>query len=323
MDARIIFVFLLSGLAVFAQAPRGKAFVPPKTAHGDPDLQGIWTNVTITPLERSQQFASKPFLTAQEARQFERDTVETNNADRRDLPIDQDVGKAYNDFWWDRGTRVVPTLRTSLVTDPPDGRVPALTADGQKRQQERLALRRQQGPADGPESRALSERCIQWPTAGPPMLPSFYNNNYQIVQGPGYVAILVEMVHDVRIIPLDDRPHLPSQTRQWLGDPRGHWEGNTLVVESTNFTDKTTFRGATAEMRLTEKFTRIAADQVLYQFTVNDPKTFTKPWTAEVPMLRTDGPIYEYACHEGNYAMEDMLRGARMEERKSAKPATK
>jgi hypothetical protein len=232
-------------------------------------------------LERPAQLANKPFFTAEEARKYETETVTANNADRRDLPIDQDVGKAYNDFWWDRGTRVVPTLRTSLIIDPPDGRVPALTADGQRRAQERLAVRRQ--------------------------------------QGPGFVTILVEMVHDVRVIPLDGRPHLPSTTRLWFGDPRGHWDGNTLVVESTNFSDKMNFRGSSPDMKLIERFTRVAPNQLNYQFTVDDPKTFTKPWTAEVPMLRTEGPIYEYACHEGNYAMEDMLRGARMEEKKAAK----
>jgi len=151
------------------------------------------------------------------------------------------------------------------------------------------------------------------------MMPSFYNNNYQIVQGPGYVTIFVEMVHDVRIIPLDGRPHLPSTTRAWFGDPRGHWESNTLVVESTNFSDKMNFRGSSPDMKLIERFTRVAPNQLNYQFTVDDPKTFTKPWTAEIPMLRTEGPIYEYACHEGNYAMEDMLRGARLEEKKAAK----
>ena len=309
-------IFLLFAASLWAQQ---KGYVAPKTSHGDPDLQGGWTNVTITPLERPAQFANKPFLTAEEARAYEKSTVETNNADRRDRPAEQDVGLAYNDFWYDRGTKAVGTLRTSLIVDPPDGKVPALTPEGQKMAQQRLALRRQMGPADGPESRSLAERCIQWPTMGPPMMPSFYNNNYQIVQGKGFVAILVEMVHDVRMVPLDGRPHLPSNIKLWFGDPRGHWEGNTLVVESTNFSDKTNFRGSSPDMKLTEKFTRVASNQLMYQFTIDDPKVYTKPWTAEVPMLRTDGPIYEYACHEGNYAMEDMLRGARVEEKKAAK----
>ncbi len=305
----------LAASVCFGQAR--KAYTPPKTAHGDPDLQGIWTNVTVTPFERPPQFANKPFLTREEAEAYQKSTVAANNADRRDLPPDRDVGLAYNDFWYDRGTKTVPTMRSSLVIDPPDGRVPALTAEGQRRGQERLASRRTQGPADGPESRSLAERCIQWPTMGPPMLPSFYNNNYQIQQGPGFVAILVEMVHDVRLIPLDGRPHLPSSVRLWFGDPRGHWEGNTLVVDSTNFGDKAPYRGSSPAMKLIERFTRVAPAQLLYSFTLTDHDPFTKPWTAEVPMIRTEGPIYEYACHEGNYAMEDMLRGARMEEQKA------
>ena len=150
------------------------------------------------------------------------------------------------------------------------------------------------------------------------MLPSFYNNNYQIIQGPGYVAIVVEMIHDVRVIPTDGRPHLPSNIRQWLGDSRGHWEGNTLVVDTTNFNDKTRYRGSTENMHLTEKFTRVDPDTILYEFTVDDPATFTKPWTAQIPMRKTQGPVYEYACHEGNYAMTGMLGGAR-EAEKAAK----
>ena len=295
-----------------------KSYIAPKTLHGDPDLQGVWTNATITPLERPAQFGNKAVLTPEEAAAFEKATVAASNADRRDGPVEQDVGKAYNEFWYDRGSKLGPDRRTSLIVDPADGRIPALTPDGLRRQEERAALRRRQGPSDGPESRGLTERCILWPTLGPPMLSSFYNNNYQIVQGPGYVAILVEMVHDVRMIPIGNRPHLPGNVRQWAGDPRGHWEGNTLVVETTNFSEKSPFRGSTPQMRLVEKFTRVATDRINYEFTVNDPETFTKPWTAQVPMLRTEGPIFEYACHEGNYAMEQMLRGARTEESKAA-----
>jgi len=301
---------------------KGK-WTAPKTADGVPDLQGIWTNITITPLERPREMAEKAFFTPEEARAYENRFVDQNNADKRSSKPLQDVGTAYNAFWYDRGTRVVPSLRTSLIVDPPDGRVPPLTADGERRQAARAAQRQLQGPADGPESRSLPERCLVWPTAGPPMMPSFYNNNYQIVQGPGYVAILVEMIHDVRIIPTDNRPHLPAGVEQWLGDSRGHWEGNTLVVETTNFSPKSTFRGATEKMKLTERFTRVSPDQIDYQYTVDDPATFTKPWRAEVPMLRYKDSIYEYACHEGNYAMTDMLAGARLEEKKAAEAAGK
>jgi len=164
----------------------------------------------------------------------------------------------------------------------------------------------------------LPERCILWPTAGPPMMPSFYNNNYQIVQSPGYVTILVEMIHDARIIPIDSRPHVDSKVRQWMGDSRGHWEGNTLVVETTNFNDKTRFQRSGANMHLVERFTRTAPETVTYEFTVTDPSAFARPWTAQIPMKRTDGPIIEYACNEGNYAMEGMLAGARADEKKAA-----
>ncbi len=265
--------------------------VLPLAAQKTPDLQGYWTNVTITPLERPANLADKQFFTPQEAAEYEKQTVQRNNADRRDgVGTDADVGKAYNDFWWDRGTKVVSTLRTSLIIDPPDGRIPALTAEAQKRQADvRAALR---GHAnDGPENRALSERCILWATAGPPMLPSFYNNNYQIVQGPGYVMILVEMIHDVRIIPTDGRPHLPSDIRQWMGDPRGHWEGNTLVVETTNFSSKANFHGSDENLKLIERFTRTGPNALMYEFTVTDPTAFTKPFTGQIPMYPAQGPI--------------------------------
>jgi hypothetical protein len=306
---------LLLAPASFAQTAKTS---PPKTADGKPDLQGFWTNITITPLERPADLAGKQFFTPQEATDYEKQTVQRNNADRRDgAGTDADVGKAYNDFWWDRGTKVVSTLRTSLIIDPPDGKVPALTADAQKRQADARAAAR--GHAnDGPENRALTERCILWPTAGPPMLPSFYNNNYQIVQGPGYVMILVEMIHDVRIIPTDGRPHLPADVRQWMGDPRGHWEGNTLVVETTNFSTKANFRGSDENMKLIERFTRTGPNSLIYEFTVNNPTAFTKPFTGQIPMYPAQGPIMEYACNEGNYAMTGMLGGARAEEKAAA-----
>jgi len=189
--------------------------------------------------------------------------------------------------------------------------------EAQKRADAARAYARQH-PADGPEDRGLPERCLLWPTAGPPMLPGGYNNNYQIIQSPGYVVILVEMIHDVRIIPLDGRPHLGSSVRQWMGDSRGHWEGKTLVVDTTDFNGKARFRGADEKMHLTERFTRADPDTLLYEFTVDDPTAFTKPWSAQVPMRKSEGPIFEYACHEGNYGMEGILGGARAEEKKAA-----
>ena len=294
-----------------------RPYTAARTPDGKPDLQGVWTNVTVTPLERPQNLSDKAFFTPAEAAAFERQIVEQNNADRRDGGAQADVGRAYNDAWYDRGTRVVKTLRTSLIVDPPDGHIPAMLPEAAKRQQARLAQTRGH-QFDGPENRSLAERCLIWPTLGPPMLPSFYNNNYQIVQGPGYVAIMVEMIHDVRMIPTDGRPHLPSNVRLWMGDPRGHWEGNTLVVDTTNFTEKTAFRGSSENLHLVERFTRTDPDTLMYEVTVEDPSTWAKPWKIELPMRKTDGPIYEYACHEGNYAMEGMLAGARAEEKASS-----
>jgi hypothetical protein len=277
-------------------------------------LQGLWTNATITPFERPAVMSGKPVLTEEEALEFERQTLQARDADNRTGGTDADLGRAYNQFWYDRGTKVVGTRRTSLVTDPPDGRVPSLTPDAQRRADARAAARRR-SPADGPEDRSLAERCILWPTAGPPMIPGGYNNNYQILQAPGYVAILIEMIHDVRIVPLDGRPHAPQAIRQWMGDSRGRWDGNTLVVTTTNFTDKTNFRGSSARMNVVERFTRVDADTIDYQFTIEDPASFARSWTAAIPMTKTEGPIFEYACHEGNYGMTNLLSGARAEEK--------
>jgi hypothetical protein len=295
-----------------AQAPARHS---PRTPWGDPDLQGLWTNATITPFERPSNLSGKPVLTEQEAAEYEKQTIEARDADNRAGGRDADLGRAYNQFWYERGTRVVGTRRTSLIVDPPDGRVPALTPEAQQRADARAEARKR-SPADGPEDRSLAERCILWPTAGPPMIPGGYNNNYQILQAPGYVVILTEMIHDVRIIPLDGRPHAPQSVRQWMGDSRGRWDGNTLVVTTTNFSDKTNFRGASPNMKLVERFTRVDADTIDYQFTVDDPGSFTRSWTAAVPMTKTEGPIYEYACHEGNYGMTNLLSGARAEEKK-------
>src|SRR6185295_9064105 len=269
-------------------------------------------NATITPLERPPEFAGKAFFTPGEAAAYEKQVRERNNGDRRDANPDADLVVGYNDFWWDRGTRVVSTLRTSLIFDPPDGKIPPLTPDAQKKAAARAEARRLH-PFDGPEDLSLADRCIARP--GPPMVPAGYNNNHRIVQSADYVVIFSEMMHDARIIPLGNRPHLPSSVRQWFGDSRGRWDGNTLVVETTNFTDKTNFRGAGENMRLTERFTRTDPDTLLYQFTVDDPQSFQRPWSAEIPMKRTPGPIFEYACHEGNYSVVNTLTAARAEEK--------
>lgn len=318
---RLLVAVVMCASLAFAQTPKPrrpsmatpKGWKAPRTPDGVPDLQGMWTNVTITPLQRPANLATKAVFTEAEAEAFEKETVARNNADVRTTGA-SDVANAYNDFWYNRGDQVVPTLRTSLIVDPPDGRIPLLTDYGRKLAAERAEIRRLRGAADGPESRSLAERCIVWPTGGPPMLSSFYNNNYQIVQGPGYVAIYVEMIHDVRMVPTDGRAHVSENVRLWMGDPVGHWEGDTLVVETTNFTNDSPFQGSSKDMKLIEKFTRINNDVLMYEFTVNDP-AFTKPWTAQLPMTPIEGPLYEYACNEGNRAMEGMLAGAREEEK--------
>ena len=310
----IVMASLTAATGAFAQTPR--------TPWGHPDLQGIWSTATITPFERPPDVAGKEFLTAQEAADFERKALETNDRDRRGGSAEADVAGAYNEFWFDRGTKVVPTRRTSLVIDPPDGRIPPLTADARTRLTGEAEARKARGPADHPEDFSLWVRCI---VRGVPtvMLPQGYNGNYQIYQTPEYVVIVAEMIHEARIIPLDGRPHPPPTVRQWMGDSVGRWDGDTLIVETTNFSDKAAYRGTTANLRLVERFTRTAPDVLQYRVTIDDPATFTRPWTVELPVTPTEGKIYEYSCHEANYSLEGMLRGARAQEKKSAEEAAK
>ncbi len=294
-------------------APRQTA---PRAAASRPNLEGTWNYSSLTPLERPAEFSGRPTLSPTEAAAFERQLQERNNADRRDGGVDADVARAYNDSWYDRGTHLAVVngvARTSLITDPPDGRVPALTPEAQARQQARLRQRREH-PADGPEDRSLGERCLSF-NAGPPMLPAPYNNYVQIFQFRDHVVIVNEMIHDARIVPTDGRPHLSSRVKRFQGDSVGRWDGNTLVVDTTNFTDTSAFRGSSSALHLVERFTRTDANTLLYEFTVTDPTSFTRPWTAALPMQRTDEQIYEYACHEGNQAMVGILGGARFEER--------
>jgi hypothetical protein len=288
----------------------------PRTPDGKPDLQGVWNYATVTPLERPKELANKEFLTPEEAEAFAKQTVESRDVDanRSRQTATADVGSAYNNFWYDRGSNTIGTRRTSLVIDPPDGRVPALTAEAQARAAARAAARKGRGPADGPEDRGLSERCVMF-GAGPPVLPGPYNNNLQIFQTSTHVVILNEMIHDARIIPLDGRPAAPDAVRPWQGVSRGRWEGDTLVVETTNFSTKTNFRNTSDRLRLVERFRRADADTLMYEFTVNDPSSYTKPWTASLPMARSDEPIFEYACHEGNEGMFGILKGARADEK--------
>ena len=311
-------VLLLSSATLIAQAPP-KAYAPPRTAWGDPDLQGIFTNATVTPLERPIEFVGKEFLTEKEVAEWEALAAKSHT----DEPPREGETGTYNEFWDDHGMKAVSTRRSSLIIDPPDGRIPPLTKAAQKLIAERAEIRREHG-FDGPEYRPINERCLWRASTGPPIFPVAYNNTYRITQTSGYVVILSEMIHDARLIPLDGRPHLPQTIRQYLGDSRGQWEGNTLVVETTNFNDQTrlefgrppfgSIRGIDEKARVIERFTRTAANTLIYEFTIDDPVTYTKPWTVQMPWVKTDGPIFEYACHEGNYALKNVLSGARAAE---------
>jgi hypothetical protein len=311
-------VAVLAGATVLAQSTRApKPWAAPKTPDGQPDLHGVWVNATITPFERPAALRDQTFLTDAEAERLERQAA--SNRDEEAPPRAGDVGN-YNQFWFDSGERVVSTRRTSLVIDPPDGRVP-LRPDAEAARDYASA---HQG--DSYEFMSVWDRCI---TRGVPggMFPAGYNNAYQIVQAPGYVVIHYEMIHEARVIPIDGRPHLPAHVRSWNGDPRGHWEGSTLVVDTTNYNDKGwiatqaaagRIKGVrqTASLHVVERFTPIDPTTIDYQATIEDPAMFVRPWTVSIPLHRDpDYRLYEYACHEGNRAVEGVLRGARAEEK--------
>ena len=300
---------------------KAKSWTIPLTVDGHPDLQGTWTNATLTPMERPAEFAGKATVSDEEARAYEKKDLETNDIDKPDAPLLARAGSAetggYNNLFIDRGSelaRVDGVKRTSLIVDPPDGKVPTRAAQG------RSGLGYGGDRYDNVKERPLAERCLLGfgSTSGPPMLPVLYNNNYQIVQTPDSVMILVEMVHDVRIIRMNS-PHAPANVRQWLGDSVGHWEGDTLVVDTTNFTNKTRFRGASENLHVIERFQRTDANTILYRATIEDPSAFTRPWTIEYPFVTAPGAVYEYACHEGNYAMPDILGGARKKDVETGK----
>ena len=318
LPVALVGLLLLVACAAHAQPPAGEP-TPPRTSDGKPDLQGVWDFSTITPMERPSELTGKAVLTNEEAAALEVQRAQARNYDQRDPDPKVDLVGAYNNFWYDWGTAVVATRRTSLVVDPPDGRIPPLTPAGQQRRDTRSD--RPAVPA-GPEDLPFIERCYLGFNSGPPIVPSAYNNNMQLFQTPDYVVIFTEMVHEARIVPLDGRPHLPVSFHQWLGDSRGRWEGDTLVVDTRNFLGETSFnpkgtriqKGSAANMHLVERFTRVDADTLLYEFTVDDPTMWTRSWTAAVPMRRAAGPIFEYACHEGNYGLVGMLSGVRAEE---------
>jgi hypothetical protein len=303
-----------------------------RTPWGDPDLQGIWNDATSTPLQRPLEVGEKQVLGDEEAAGFQEELAYGLTRDRRDGGAEVDVNRAYNEHWMDaRRLKITPDRRTSLIVDPPDGRIPPLvplTPERRKARAERAAAaaRFNAGLPDSAEELSLPVRCIIR-TDSPPYLPLIYNNDFQIFQSPGYVAIAPEMIHSARIIPLDGRPHLGKNLRQWLGDTRGHWDGNTLVIETTNFRtdDDVIFQGAdSATYHITERFTRVDAGTINYEFTVEDPATWTRPWTARIPWTRIDPAeqMYEYACHEDNFDIVHLLSGARTRE-KQGEPAVR
>ena len=301
-------------LALCLSAPIGVAGqtepVIPRTPDGRPDLQGVWNFSSATPMERPDALAGKEVLTAEEAAQFEQEIAENRVASdsiSETAPLEARV--AYEQAIWFERKTTLDGRRTSLIVDPPDGRIPAVSREGQDRIDRIQAARDR--PPRGPEDRNNAERCLMGFNSGPPMEPSAYNNNVQIFQTSDYVVMLNEMVHNARFVPLNDRPNLPSDLRQWSGDSRAQWEGDTLVVETTNFLRETALDGSSANMHLVERFTRLDTEVLVYEFTVTDPKTWAQSWTVRVEMTRTDQPLYEYACHEGNYSMETALNGAR------------
>ena len=313
-SALMVVVVGLAAIPIMAAAQE-----MPRTAWGEPDLQGVWDFRTLTPLQRPEDSGDKAFLTAEEAAEREQAEVDRNISLWEQAPRTTEAGGnvgGYNNFWMDRGTSVIETLRTSLIIDPPNGRLPELTEEGEAR----ARINRGSFTVEFPESYTdlnSYDRCIQGFNAGPPITPAAYNQNVQIFQTPDRLVMLTEMVHTARIIPLDGQPHLDDRVQQWSGDSRGHWEGDTLVVETKNFAEKRAWRGSTDNMTLVERFRRLDTDTLEYEYTVTDLDNWKEPWTVNLPMVRSDLPVFEYACHEGNYAMPNILAGARALERQT------
>ncbi len=321
MRARLL-VKSFALLATVALAPlpgtaQGKASTPRRTADGKPNLEGIYSYSTITPLQRPDALAGKDTLTDEEAAAFEASENKRLNRDLFDpekgapsagyAPRAEGGVLSYNEFWYERGNKLTKDRRTSLIIDPPTGRIPF--TDAARRRNAERGQKLNSGYADSHLDRSVADRCLLGFNAGPPMHPGAYNNNVQIFQTPGQVVILNEMVHNVRIIPTDGRPH--TRVRQWSGDSRGRWEGDTLVVETINFIRETSVQGSTADTRVIERFTRVDDETVKYEFTVSDPNAYAQPWSAMFPLARMKEPVYEYACHEGNYSMTNILAGQR------------
>jgi len=322
----VVGVIVAMPLIVFAQNDADREWLVPRTPEGVPDLQGIWTSQTYTPLQRPEIFEGREFLTDEEmasltsiltaedvdplrgARAFSQALNE--DAEVRESATVQTDPTHYDNSMWLRteNPKALSSRRTSLIVDPPNGRIPPLIPDAQRRAEVRRAAR----GTDSYQERPHQERCLMWTHEGPPMLPPPYNDLYQIFQTPGVVVIFPEMANNPpRIVATDGRPPISDKIRQWPGASRGHWDGDTLVIETTNFSDKTSFQGASSTLHIVERFTRTAEDQVLYEFTAEDPATWERSWSVEMPMWADDGPLYEYHCHEGNYGIVNTLRGAR------------
>lgn len=325
--AATVSVLTVALLVPAALTGQSRTWTPARTPDGKPDLQGTFTFSTITPLQRPEALAGKDVLTTEEAAAFEDAENRRQNRDLFDPekgsptlgypPRSQGGVLSYNEFWYERGSQMTGDRRTSLIVDPPDGRIP-FTAAARARNVE-LAFRNNTGFADSYEDRSLVDRCILGFNSGPPMVSGAYNNNLQIVQPPGYVVIVNEMIHEARIIPTDGRPH--GTLPRWTGDSRGRWEGDTLVVDTINFKRETSLSGSSAATHLVERFTRIDAKTIRYEFTVTDPNMYTRPWSAAMPLREIDERIFEYACHEGNHGLEGILRGARFRDKtEAAKP---
>jgi hypothetical protein len=300
-----------SAIAVHAQAPAplkapaAAKFNPPRTADGKPDMQGYWSNATYTPFERPAEFKDQELFTSAQAVEY------AKRAQERFLSQPDDDPHYDNSIWMvEKGLKGVSTLRTSIVAEP-DGKMPPVNAEGRKRAEERAAARKKIDIMASAQNRGLSERCIYWGHEGPPLLPTGYNSNLQIWQSPGEFVVIPEMMSVARVVPLDGRPHVSGSIRSIRGDSRGWWDGDTMVIETTNFTDRTAFRGSSEHLKVTERLTLVDANTIRYQFTVEDPHTWDRPWKGEYPMTRTPDPIYEYACHEGNYGMPNILKAQR------------
>ncbi|OUS08046.1 hypothetical protein A9Q90_04915 [Gammaproteobacteria bacterium 54_18_T64] len=328
--------------------PKSTGYQAPRNSQGHPDLQGVWDFRTLTPLERPKELGDKAVFTAEEQAAFKSQTIDVLDVDKdRDdnaaTDSTSDVESAYNNFWFDYGTSMNEDRRTSLITDPANGRLPPLTEEAVARMKQNhlreypvrdiLSIGLEGFLPAGPETLGLSERCLLSFNAGPPLTPSAYNNNLRIIQSPKHVVIFTEMIHDARVVPIDDSPHLPAEMSKWTGDSRGHWEGDTLVVETTNFTGKTpTFQmpinlvdpamngvvGTGENFTLVERFTRTSDAIIVYEYTVTDLSTFSQAFTVTIPLKASDSQLFEYACHEGNHGAAGMLSGARQVEKEAA-----